>query len=415
MKLPSRRKNDASDPFRASRRYPVQPTLSRRYCENMRVALLTTFRTNRKETLAILLERIHQAFSGSGLDEPRVVFALRDSPVPVVESTVQQATKRFPELHWFRFTGRSVHGRPPALEISNAPGAPAAGRSLDFATLLEVARCVPRVLPFAGASFQFLTPAFGEELPAASPAWIKTPGIFVQDTWGIKQRGRQVMALTVVEADPTAKALPAPPAPVEQVLAVCGTAQDVSQFVLPGVTQNGAPALYDAGAVRRLTEIVSDFRQRLPEILEQAGLPHQLPSPAEALKQTPIGVLTGPKKPALTRAFKPLGYSCRGDSGAFTLRRRTSGNLIVEITLDVGKVSNSLTAWLEVHVMGGALRLPLPPATSCVGSHQYEIGDSDRWRKIVENLAALVQHLDRSFVPAIESESGPIPAWYSNT
>jgi hypothetical protein len=44
---------------------------------------------------------------------------------------------------------------------------------------------------------------------------------------------------------------------------------------------------------------------------------------------------------------------------------------------------------------------------------QYPIGDADRWHQIVENLAALVTELDRSFVPAVEAASGPSPEWYS--
>ena len=33
---------------------------------------------------------------------------------------------------------------------------------------------------------------------------------------------------------------------------------------------------------------------------------------------------SGPKKPALVAAFGPLGYDCRGESGTFTLRRRSA-------------------------------------------------------------------------------------------
>ena len=43
---------------------------------------------------------------------------------------------------------------------------------------------------------------------------------------------------------------------------------------------------------------------------------------------------------------------------------------------------------------------------------QYPIGGPERWQKIVDNLAALVAELDRTFVPAIEAISGPSPDWY---
>ncbi len=43
---------------------------------------------------------------------------------------------------------------------------------------------------------------------------------------------------------------------------------------------------------------------------------------------------------------------------------------------------------------------------------QYPTGDAVQWQKIVENLAAMVRELDRSFVPEIEQAAGPSPAWY---
>ena len=43
---------------------------------------------------------------------------------------------------------------------------------------------------------------------------------------------------------------------------------------------------------------------------------------------------------------------------------------------------------------------------------QHPIGDAAQWQKIVENLAAMVRELDRSFVPEIEQAAGPSPAWY---
>jgi hypothetical protein len=40
------------------------------------------------------------------------------------------------------------------------------------------------------------------------------------------------------------------------------------------------------------------------------------------------------------------------------------------------------------------------------------IGDAEQWQKIVENLAAMVRELERSFEPAVEQAAGPSPAWY---
>jgi hypothetical protein len=41
---------------------------------------------------------------------------------------------------------------------------------------------------------------------------------------------------------------------------------------------------------------------------------------------------------------------------------------------------------------------------------QYPIGDAEQWAKIVNNLAALVKELDRTFVPDIERAAGHLPS-----
>lgn len=381
----------------------------------MRIALFTTFRADKKEQLAALLKRIHEQFVESGLDEPVVTFTFSDAPVPGFTSSVERALKRFPQLHWFRSSGPLLPKANPVPQISNGPASPAAGRTLDFATLLEVARGVPRSLPFHGVMVHFHSQAFGDLLPMSLPAPAKTPGIIVGDSWWINGRNRSLMALTLVEGDPGAKNLPAPPTSVAKILAACGKVHETVQLPLPGLdtAANAVQAAQpDPGVAQRVTEIMRDYRARLTEIINQAGLPHELPSPMEALKQTSLGMTSGPKKPALDRAFKPLGYACRGQSGAFTLRRRTPGNLTVEISLDVGTWSNSLTGFFEVRGVGFTARLPLPPAQSAIGGIQYQIGDAERWQKIVDNLAALVKEFDRTFVPAVEAASGPAPAWY---
>ena len=71
-----------------------------------------------------------------------------------------------------------------------------------------------------------------------------------------------------------------------------------------------------------------------------------------------------------------------------------------------------MLAIFRVLGMGFKATLFLPVSTKAMAGGQYPIGDADRWRKIVENLAALVAELDRSFVPDIEAAAGPSPDWY---
>jgi hypothetical protein len=160
-------------------------------------------------------------------------------------------------------------------------------------------------------------------------------------------------------------------------------------------------------------EIVLAYRARFREIVERAALPHLLSEPwDEAYRDGGVGVTSGPKKPALERAFKPMGYSCSGDSGTFTLRRRTPGNLSAELQLDVGTWGHSVVAMFRVLGVGFKGTLLLPVSANAIGGGQYPIGNAERWQKIVDNLAALVAELDRSFVPEIEAKVGSSPAWY---
>jgi hypothetical protein len=149
----------------------------------------------------------------------------------------------------------------------------------------------------------------------------------------------------------------------------------------------------------------------MPELARSVGMPHELPPRIEALRAN-VGVASGPRKPALDRAFRPMGYDCRGGSGTFTLRRRTATNLTVELELDVGTWSNLVTATFRVLGLGFKAALPLAVCPECGSGEQYPIGDAAQWERIVENVAALVRELNRSFVPEIERAAGPSPEWY---
>jgi hypothetical protein len=109
-------------------------------------------------------------------------------------------------------------------------------------------------------------------------------------------------------------------------------------------------------------------------IVERAGLPHDLPPTREALTSA-REFTSGPKKPALVAAFGPLGYDCRGESGTFTLRRRTAEDLTAELYLDVGTWSNSVTAIFRLHGMvnglGFSATLPLPVTRQARIGAQY--------------------------------------------
>ena len=168
----------------------------------------------------------------------------------------------------------------------------------------------------------------------------------------------------------------------------------------------------DPEKAKAVHEVVLRYRQQMPEIVERAGLPHDLPDPQEAWKQFGAGSSSGPKKPALEKVFKPMGYTIRGEAGDFALRRRTASNLSVYVSVSIGSWGKSVMAHYSVWGLGYKALLSLPPTAKAGPQGQYAAGDAEQWQKIAENLGALVAELDRSFVPEIESVAGPSPDWY---
>jgi hypothetical protein len=385
----------------------------------MQVALLTTFAASKKEPLADVMDRVRQAFLDSALGEPTIRFNFGDAPTAGFVSSVDRVLKRHPELERFVTDAAPMPGIPGARRISNGPLSRAAGEMLPYSTLHEIAAGVPRSFPFHGVLLHFHLPAFGEW----SPAGVRSPemlaGILLSDNWWVNGRQRGLSACTIVDADPSVKKLPPIPDAVASVFAACGKARRTIQAPLPNAAVGPVPGVRlptgvmmpsaKPEAALAVQPIILDYRARMAEILERAAMPHELP---ELGKNVPIGATAGPRKPALEQAFKPLGYTCRGGSGTFDLRRRTAGNLTAEVHLDVGTWSHCVLGMYKVYGLGFKATLMLPVARNAVAAAQYYIGDAETWRKVCENLAALVAELDRTFVPALEAAAGPSPEWY---
>ena len=384
----------------------------------MHLALLTTFTASRKEPLVEMLERVHAAIIAADLGEPHVQFILADSPIAGGVSSVERVLKRFPSIAKFAHDLAPAPGRPAIRVITNRPASGAAGEPVEFATLLEIARGVPRSFPFHKVGMHFSVPAFSAATVLPPLLGDHAPGISVNDSWWVNGRQRSLTALTIVDADAAAKKLPQLPATVAAVLAACGKVKKTVQVPLVAGPAPQRPSLDTAApdTAQAIRAVVHEYRTKMSEVVGRASLPHDLPPNREAMASAPPGTTAGPKKPALVSALTPMGYECRGGSGTFTLRRRTPANLTVELLLDVGTWSNLVIAIFRVQGMvsgiGFKASLTLPVAPRAIVGSQYPMGGPERWQQIVENLAALTAELDRSFVPAIEAVSGPAPDWY---
>jgi hypothetical protein len=78
----------------------------------------------------------------------------------------------------------------------------------------------------------------------------------------------------------------------------------------------------------------------------------------------------------------------------------------------LGPWGHNILAIYKVWGLGFKGTLRLPVSRHAVPHARYRIGDAAHWQKIVDNLAALVAELDRTFVAAIEAAAGPSPEWY---
>lgn len=372
----------------------------------MRIALHTPIAATRKEPLAEVARKNSAAFLNTELGEPLIRFTFSDSPAAGTVSAIDRVLKRYPAMEQYLTNRKLGNVLTDVRILSNA----LSDEPADYATLEAIAAGVPRSYPFHAVALHFCTPEFGGRLIGLPPTGHSYLGVILTDNWWVSGRQRALSVYTVVEASESDKKLPPNPPSLDSIIEACGKAKKTVQLPIltPEGTLTGSIPPANIDAVKGIT---ADYRTRINEIAEAAAMPNTLPPMAQALASN-LGVLAGPRKPALEAAFKPLGYNCTGGNGEFHLTRRTESNHITELYLDVGTWSHAVTADFMVHGPGFRATLPLPIAPGIFG--QYPIGDAAQWQKIVENLASMVRELERSFVLAIVAGAGPAPAWYDS-
>jgi len=371
-----------------------------------------------------MLDRVRQGFVDAGI-EPFIRFNFGDGMVTSF-SCVDRVLKRYPELARFVTEAAPMPGLPGTRRLSNGPLSAGANEAIPYATLQAIASGVPRSFPFGSVSLHLHSPEFGELNPTMTVMPTMMAGVLITDSWWVNGRQRSLTASAVAEVAMGDKKLPAPSGAIATVLAACGKVKKTVQAPLPeNLGTVPVPAVRLASGILapsanpelaiKVKAIAVKYRDRLPELVKEARLPHDLPSTAE-MSKVGSGVHAGPKKPALERVFKPMGYSVRGgtagETGSFVLQRRTAANSTLLISLDCGTWSHSLLAMFMIYGLGFKAVLTVPPAEKAGIGAQYTIGDAEHWQKIVENLGAFVAHLERTFVPEIEAETGPSPEWY---
>jgi hypothetical protein len=371
----------------------------------MQVAVQLEFKADRKEPLGDVVRRVAALFASSGL-EPALEASFSDGPAGLRStSAVDRAIKKHPHLAALeRNDSPQLQAGLPAIRRLTNAGSTA---PFELADVIALADGVPRSLPFHAVNVGFGHADFGTVVFPFGLA--PRAGVAVSDGWWVNGRMRSLTAFYSVEGTPASKKLPDPPAAIAAILTGLGKPRKTAQFVAPETVaspEQGTPIPRDASLVM---PILAKYRKDMTALVARAGLPFDLPPAADA-RVSSRGA-SGPLKPTLVEAFRPRGYDCRGESGMFTLRRRTATNHIVDVELDVGTWSRSVTFMFSVRGPGFNATLS-PPVTARGESRQYPIGDTANWQQIVANISAIVDELSRTFVPEIEAAVGPAPAWF---
>jgi hypothetical protein len=380
----------------------------------MKIYMRQEYRASKKEPFGDMLRRVYAGLSQGGLPVSyRFTFA--DPLISEKVSAVARAVKKYPHLATLVTTepiSRALRDRYP--DRTGPPAIIGDAANLEFAQLAELADGLPRSLPFRAAQVRFYTDEFGK-----APSTVDTEraaddpllrghfntGMRAADNWWVNGRERHLGAAYVVEAPEGSRRVPLPAGALGAFLATLGKPRTAAQLPISGAPEGEKIALKGKSqAPPELVALAERLRARIPELIAGARMPH-------AITSAKADYSTHPLKPALDKHFKPLGYSCKGGSGIFTLRRRTAENHIVEVNLDVGTWSRSLTGHFHVYMPDFQIRLPMP-ASAELNARQCDIGDADRWNNIVENLAAFAAQLDREILPEIAKVATPAPAWF---
>jgi hypothetical protein len=373
----------------------------------MRIAVQVELKADRREPLGALVRRVAAQFQQEAI-QPTIVAFFTDSPGGTTTSAVDRALKKYPHLAAFERKDSPVPGMPSIRGLTN----PDVQHTFEIKDLLALADGVPRSLPFHTIAIQFRHAEFGQAVPNASPA-APSLGVTIHDSWWVNGRKRTLTALYSVDVDAACDKLPDPPRAVRAILVGFGKPRKSRQFILKpsnAAAPNETGASTVASDRTAIAPIVAKHRGGLRSLIERLGLPHDLP-PENQARQINRGA-SGPLKPTLVNVFGPRGFDCHGGSGIFTLQRRTTGNHVAELKLDVGTWSRSVTAIFRVRGPGFNAALELPITVRAQG-HQYPIGDVENWQRIVGNLATIVDELERTFVKEIEAAVGRAPDWFN--
>lgn len=392
------------------------------------------FRVARRDSVGELFRSVTAGFEKFGI-VPRCSFYLEEFPLQKV-SPVDRLVKHAPEFEPFKIP--AIDSEDPLIGhgpvLTNLDSSWNIGHAIPptidipINLLAEVADGIPRKFPFYISNFMFhgidlldasrerhaaanrrstFAPRSSARLPAQLPNRCVGPAIVIASRSWQPHRDTTLEATVCVPAPPdNAESLPDIPAGIQTLLDEIGTASQMAISIEPapeGVDpKTGRPPKLDALWTRYDDGIWC----------EGIVLPHRIPSAEE------VGHFgnwkIGPMKSVLLEVFNPLEFQYQNQDsgqGMYVMTKPTSRNNMIELSIDIGSYSRSALFGLTLHGFRHWIHVSIPAGGKQSNQSSYAILSIENWRQMLENVAVLVQHLERTFVVEAEEILGRSPRW----
>lgn len=390
-----------------------------------------TFRIEKRESLGSLFQRVTDVLNQFG-QTSKVYFYFEDQAIGSV-SACDRLIKRFPVFESFAFTHAEARANPPKIikSISNFNNSwdisyeSQSATAISTEILSNVAVGVPRSFPFHYSHFIFdnvsllntSEPDTGDassqvlQYSSRVPRSYNNSAIVLDSHWWVSRREHH---LTVIVA------LPIPTAGEEVVLLPEKTKSFIQAFGKIAeerleIVYTQQEATERQAVIARLVSVTTRYNQNIGNIIQTLPLPHSLPS-VEQVGLHGEEFKIGSMKDVLVKYFKSLGYcyqAKRSGHGIYSLTKLTPNNNELEIYLDVGSWSRSVTASFSFNGMSMSGSVGLPVSKNAIDVAQYPILSIEQWRQIVENLVVVVNYLEKTFAVEADEVSGSTPRWYA--
>jgi hypothetical protein len=335
-------------------------------------------------------------------------------------SAIERAVKRFPELEPYQLADVPTADLTTRRRLSNVPSHHPSGPSCGFVspeTLLALIRGFPRSYPFRTAEIFFTTalpwqPSGTPERPLPPPEKWTFFGEPIERlafwaSWSPSGYGAFVHAcVSLGDAESMGSALPPLPQAASSRLGAFGKPATV--LLLRSCEDDERVWLETTARLRALQE---EWRDRSKREMAGLALPHDLPPQGGEGSESPM---TLAHKPALVSVLKPRGYrysSSDSGAGGFALHKLTPNRNRIELSFDVGSKWRHYSGHMMVAGLRGYCLAPLP-AHPEQPYRDYDIETNEVWQQVVDNVAVLVDHLERVFVPEVDGVLGRTPEWY---